>query len=338
MRLPVPLIVFRWVLSACAAMAVIAPVGHADTGAAVLARAQSTPFVGVWNLVGIGPDTSSVYWLEIKEEDGQLTGRFLNRVGNPVPLGLVKVENGELVFQGGRSDRLTGPEFRARLEGGRLVGHHTLRTGGRGDTPATERVVNWVGARRPAFPASDANAAHAYGRPVVLFDGTSMDAFGVQYPERPLNWAVTDGLLVNTPPSNNLVSKEKFGDFKVELEYRLQKDSNSGLYLRGRYEIQLLDDFGKPPAILGHASVYGRAIPMVNASKPAGEWQQLTAVLVGNRVTVMLNGQKIHDNAAIDGITGGALDNDELSPGPIMIQGDHSLIAIRRLTVTPMVK
>ena len=77
---------------------------------------------------------------------------------------------------------------------------------------------------------------------------------------------------------------------------------------------------------------------MVNASKPAGEWQQLTAVLVGDRVTVTLNGQKLHDNVAIDGITGGALDNAELTPGPIMIQGDHSKVAIRKLTVTPIVK
>ena len=300
--------------------------------------AQSSPFVGSWNMTGTGADSTFVYWLEIKEENGQLSGNFLNRVGNPNPLGLVKVENGELVFQAGRPDRLTGPEFRAKLEGARLVGHHTLRSGGRGDTPATERVVNWIGVRRPTFPASDANAAHKYGPPVVLFDGKSMDAFGVQHPDRPLNWAVTDGLLVNTPPSNNLVSKQKFGDFKVELEYKLQKGSNSGLYLRGRYELQLLDDFGRPPAILGHASVYGRVVPLVNASKAPDEWQQLTAVLVGNRVTVTLNGQKMHDNVAIDGITGGALDVDELSPGPILIQGDHSLVQIRKLIVTPIVK
>lgn len=307
-------------------------------------RAQQSPFVGAWNFTGTGPDTAFVYWVEIKEENGQLTGRFLNRTGNPIPLGVVKVENGELIFQAGRLDRVTnkveptGPEFRARLEGDRLVGRHMLRTGGRGGAPAVEREVNWAGARRPAFPASNANAAHKYGAPVVLFDGTSLDAFGVQHADRPLNWAVADGLLVNTPPSNNLVSKQKFADFKVDLEYRLEANSNSGLYLRGRYELQLLDDFGKPTQILGHAAVYGRAVPMVNASKPAGEWQQLTAVLVGDRVTVTLNGQKLHDNVAIDGITGGALDNAELTPGPIMIQGDHSKVAIRRLVVTPIVK
>ncbi len=319
------------------ALAILAILVIASVFAPVVG-AQQSPFVGAWNFTGTGSDTAFVYWLEVKEENGQLTGRFLNRTGNPIPLGVVKVENGELMFQAGRPDRLTGPEFRARLEGDRLVGRHMLRTGGRGGAPVVDREVHWAGARRPAFPPSDANAAHKYGAPVVLFDGSSLDAFGVQHADRPLNWAVTDGLLVNTPPSNNLVSKQKFGDFKVELEYRLEANSNSGLYLRGRYELQLLDDFGKPTQILGHAAVYGRAVPMVNASKPAGEWQQLTAVLVGDRVTVTLNGQKLHDNVAIDGITGGALDNAELTPGPIMIQGDHSKVAIRKLTVTPIVK
>ena len=323
-------LITRLAIALCAAASAVA--------ISPVVTAQSSPFVGAWNMTGTGPDSSSVYWLEIKEENGQLSGSFLNRVGNPVNLGLVKVENGELIFQAGRPDRLTGPEFHARIEGGRLVGRHTLRSGGRGETPVTERVVNWIGVKRPTFPPSDANAAHKYGAPVVLFDGKTMDAFGVQHPDRPLNWAVTDGLLANTPPSNNLVSKEKFSDFKIELEYKLQKGSNSGLYLRGRYELQLLDDFGKPPAILGHAAVYGRVVPLVNASKPIDEWQQLTAVLVGNRVTVTLNGQKMHDNVAIDGITGGALDVDELAPGPIMIQGDHSLVAIRRLIVTPILK
>src|SRR5687767_5113075 len=129
-------------VSAVASAAAISPI----------VMAQSSPFVGAWNMTGTGPDTSYVYWLEVKEENGQLSGRFLNRVSSPVNLGVVKVENGELIFQAGRPDRLTGPEFRAKLEGGRLVGRHTLRSGGRGDTPATDRVVNWVGVRRPVFP------------------------------------------------------------------------------------------------------------------------------------------------------------------------------------------
>lgn len=300
--------------------------------------AQPNPFLGAWNMTGTGEDTAFVYWLKVEQGPDGLTGRFLNRTGSPVNLGMVKVEGGELVFQMGRPDALNGPEFRARIEGDRLVGRHTVRSGGRGGTPATERVVNWVGVRPPTWPASDANAAHKYGAPVLLFDAAkpSMDAWGVQHANRPMNWSIVDGFMVNEPPANNLVSKEKFTDFKLEAEYRLLATSNSGIYLRGRYEMQVFDDAGQPPALTGHMSIYGRKAPDVNASLPPGEWQKVEIILVGNRVTITLNGKRVQDNAAIEGITGGALDNNELTPGPIMIQGDHKLVAFRKLVVTPI--
>lgn len=301
--------------------------------------AQSNPFLGTWNMVGTGADTNFVYWLEIKEGPDGLTGRFLNRSGSPLAITVAKVENGELVFQTGRPGNLS-VEYRARIQDGQLVGRHTLRQGGRGGAPVTERTVNWVGSRTPKWAATDANAAHKYGAPVVLFDSAkpSMDAWGVQHTDRPMNWAVVEGLMVNTPPANNLVSTQKFGDFKVEAEYRLSAKSNSGLYLRGRYEMQLFDDAGQPTALTGHMSIYGRKAPDTNASLPPGEWQKAEIVLVGNRVTVTLNGTRVHDNAIIEGITGGALDNDELTPGPIMIQGDHTVAAFRKLVVTAIVK
>ncbi len=302
--------------------------------------AQPNPFLGSWNMTGTGEDSSFVYWLKVEQGPDGLTGRFLNRTGSPLNLGIVKVDAGELVFQTGRPDAPTGPEYRARIEGDRLVGRHTLRSGGRGGAPATERVVNWVGVRTPTWPAADANAAHKYGTPVMLFDAAkpSMDAWGVQHATRPMNWSIVDGFMVNEPPANNLVSKEKFTDFKLEAEYRLLATSNSGIYLRGRYEMQVFDDAGQPPAITGHMSIYGRKAPDTNASLPPGEWQRVEIILVGNRVTITLNGKRVQDNAAIEGITGGALDTNELTPGPIMIQGDHKLVAFRKLTVTPIVK
>ncbi|MDA1306579.1 MAG: DUF1080 domain-containing protein [Acidobacteria bacterium] len=302
--------------------------------------AQPSPFVGTWNMTGTGDDSGFVYWLKVEQGPDGFTGRFLNRVGSPGNLGIVKVEGGELIFQSGRPDNPTGPEYRARLEGERLMGRHTLRSGGRGGNPVTERVVNWVGVRTPSWPAVDANAAHKYGTPVALFDAstTSMDAWGVQHATRPMNWSVEDGMMVNVKGANNLVSKQTFSDFKLEAEYRLTAGSNSGIYLRGRYEMQVLDDAGKDTAITGHMSIYGRKAPDVNASLPAGEWQKVEIILVGNHVTVTLNGTRVQDNAAIEGITGGALDNNEPAPGPIMIQGDHSVAAFRKVVVTPIVK
>jgi hypothetical protein len=238
--------------------------------------------------------------------------------------------------------------YRAKLEAGRLVGHHTITVGGgRGRNtdpnappppPPTTREVSWIGTRPPAWPAANANAPQAWGTPVVLFDGTSLDTWGVQNPSRPLGWTLANGVMSNEAGANNLVSKQKFQNFKVEAEYRLTDHSNSGIYLRGRYELQLLDDAADTTTapILRHMAIYGRKPTDVNASKPAGEWQTMSAVIVANRVTVVLNGQTVHNNAIIEGITGGALDNDELAPGPLMVQGDHTGVSFRKIVVTPV--
>jgi hypothetical protein len=300
-----------------------------------VAAPQNQGFVGRWNLTGTGADADHVYWLEVTDSGGKLSGRFLNRGGSPVDLASVKVENGTLIFQlPPGQDKTPGTEFRATLKGDKLVGSHT-QPGQRDQKP---RTINWVGVRPPKWPPSDANAAHKFGTPVELFGGkvTTLDNFRPQSGDQVKNWSVEDGVATNAPPASNLVSKQKFKDFKIQAEYKLAKDSNSGIYLRGRYELQVLDDFGKPVESHGHMAIYSWVAPKVNASKPAGEWQAMEAVLVGNRVTVTLNGQKVHDNAEIQAITGGALDADELAPGPIMLQGDHAKVWYRKVVVTPI--
>jgi hypothetical protein len=291
------------------------------------ASAQHKGFVGRWNLTGTGPDANRVYWLEITDQGGQLKGLFLNRTGSPLTLTNVKIDGNTLVFQlpPGR-DNKPGVEGRAKLEGDKLVGTHLDR----------DRMVNWVGVRPPKWPAVNASAKHDYGKPVELFDGKSYDAFNPHSGEKVTNWSVEDGVLTNSPPASNLVSKQKFKDFRIQAEYKLAEGSNSGIYLRGRYELQVLDDFGKPVDKHGHMAIYAWTPPLVNASKPAGEWQTMDAILVGNRVTVTLNDKKVHENAEIQAITGGALDADELAPGPIVLQGDHAKVWFRKVTVTPI--
>jgi hypothetical protein len=296
-------------------------------GPTAIGQAQS-PFAGRWNLTGIGADADHIYWLEIKDDAGKLSGMFLNRGGSPVPLFVAKVEDGELIFQTGNAAR-PGPEFRARVKaGGKLTGW------GMEDA----RKVMWEGVHPPVWPPANANGAHTYGSPVVLFDGTSLDAWGVQDPTRPMNWSIVDGSMTNGDHANNLVSKAKFRDFKVHAEYRLVADSNSGIYLRGRYELQVMMDFGKPVESHGHMSIYSWVAPLVNATKPVGEWQEADAIMVGNKVTAVLNGQTVQDNTTIQAITGGALDADETAPGPLMLQGDHSKVWYRKVTVTPITK
>ena len=119
------------------------------------------------------------------------------------------------------------------------------------------------------------------------------------------------------------------------VEFKIPPESNSGIYLRGRYETQVADDYGKEPYIRMVGGIYGQIAPLVNACKPAGEWNVLDATLVGYRVTILLNGQTTVDGQLIDGITGGALSADERAPGPIMLQGDHGQVSYRNIVLTP---
>jgi hypothetical protein len=264
----------------------------------------------------------------VKEENGTLTGMFQDRTGSVRKLPEIAIEGQDLVFSTGAPSRAGAPKpvHRARADKGTLVG--TLTRGA--------DVVKWVGVRPPAWGPSNANAKHTYAESVALFNGKDLAGWTFQLPKAAPGWVVADGVLTNEKPGNNLVSERQFKDFSLSMEYKVDKDSNSGLYLRGRYELQVLDDAGKPPALTGHMSIYGRVAPAVNASKVADAWQSVEVTLVGNRVSVVLNGQKVQDNVAIDGITGGALDSDEATPGPIMIQGDHTRVWIRKLVVRPI--
>ncbi|CAN5883854.1 DUF1080 domain-containing protein [soil metagenome] len=289
------------------------------------AGAQNNPFLGTWNLTGEPPNGNYVYWLEVKDEGGKLSATFLNRGGSPVPVQEVKVSDGELSFVlPGRGD--TRPTANLRVSGDKLTG--TIGAQG----------VKVTGERPPQWGACNASGAHTYGKPVTLFGGKSLDAWGSQHADRPMNWNLEEGAMTNDPKANNLVSKEKFQDFRLEAEYKVSPKGNSGIYLRGRYEMQVLDDAGTEPESHGHMSIYARKAPAVNASKPAGEWQTAQITLVGNCVTVVLNGKTLHDNTRIPGITGGALDAKETEPGPIMIQGDHEKVWFRKVVLTPITK
>jgi hypothetical protein len=332
--------------------------------------AQQGQFVGRWNLQGTGPDADKFYWLEVTEKDGQLSGQFLNRTSHATPVAWIKVENGELSFQyGGRGEGTPqspvlqcGPIFRARLQGDKLVGSHSLPgvpcpsgRGGRGGAnanaaaapvpapaPPPTTTINWVGARQPVWPHANANGVHTYGKPVVLAGpGVGVDVWGGARPGQEGGWKVVDGVFTNEPPTFNPVSKERFKDFRLDAEFMLPaQNSNSGLYIRGRYELQL-SQAGMGGATNGRQSlgaIYGFKAPDYVAGKPVGEWQTLEAVVVGNRINVWLNGVKIHNNAELTAMTGGGLDNNELEPGPIMIQGDHQKVSFRKLVVTPITK
>lgn len=295
-------------------------------------NAQTNPFLGKWDITGEGRYGNYTYWLEIREENGQLSGTFLNRRGSVLPLPEVAISDGELVFSIGAAPGQPKPVHRARVEEGRLLGR--LITG-----VADAEEIPWIGLRSPQW--GDHNASdkrHRYGTPVQLFNGENLQNWLLQDQERPSGWTIVDGAMTNEAKANNLISKHQFEDFRVIAEYKIEPKSNSGIFLRGRYEVQVVDDAGQEASKLGHAALYSRVKPTLNASLPAGVWQTLEAIIVGNRLTVTLNGKRVHDNIVIEGITGGALDSREASPGPIMIQGDHGKVTFRRLVVTPIIR
>ena len=290
------------------------------------ANAQANPFLGKWNITVQGANGEYPCWLEVKDEGGKLAGWFLNRGGSVLKLPEIAIENNELVFSPARGANSPKVVHRATVSEGRLLGSATING----------NELRWIGVRPPAWGESNANKKHKYGSPVELFDGKSLDNWTVQFADRPKGWTIVDGAMTNEPKSNNLISKHRFQNFKIHVEYKLEKGTNSGIYLRGRYELQVLDDAGKAPESHGAMALYSRVPPSVNASLPPGEWQTMDAVIVGNRLSVTLNGKKVHDNIVVDGITGGALDSREGEPGPIMLQGDHEKVWYRKVTVTPI--
>jgi len=201
-----------------------------------------------------------------------------------------------------------------------------------------------VGRRNPPVP--DANVKEAkFGEPIDLLANGKADweALPGNGEDR---WAFKDGILSNRVKKNakgewaggglNLVTKRRdFTDFKLTYDVRVPKHANSGVYLRGRYEIQTFDSYGQKPDLHSMCAYYGRVAPRVAAEKPAGEWQHVEATLYKCHLTVVLNGVTIIDNAPITGLTGGALDANEAAPGPIYVQGDHSDADYRNMKLYP---
>ena len=208
----------------------------------------------------------------------------------------------------------------------------------RANRPGKDVTATGTVSRLPPLPARPDLAAVRYGEPIdILKDG--LNGFDVLDNGRASQWRFADGVLENGGSGANIRTKRgDFTDFRISYDVRVDKDCNSGVYLRGIYELQVSDSFGKPVDSHNMAALYGRIAPSVPAEKPAGEWQHVEAILYRRHLTVTLNGVRIIDNEPIRGITGGALSTDESAPGPIGLQGDHKGGAYRNLILTPVVR
>ena len=173
---------------------------------------------------------------------------------------------------------------------------------------------------------------------VPLFNGKDTDGWKLRRKDGHNSWSVENGVLKNTvnpgEHGTDLVTEKKYWNFTVKYEFMVPDNSNSGFYLRGRHEIQILGDYksGKPSKG-GNGAIYQHTAPSEFASKPGGEWQTVEATMVGNKITVILNGKKIHDNVECNKATGSEIDNKVTEPGPIFLQGDHGTVSFRNLRI-----
>jgi len=195
----------------------------------------------------------------------------------------------------------------------------------------------WTGVRAPVINETD-DSTWREAKPVELFNGENMSGWMSWDGDEPAGWSVKDGALASTGRGQDIVSQQKFWNFKLHVEFRLAEHSNSGVALRNRYEAQMLEDYGHPPNTHSAGALYSRIAPSENASKPAGEWQTYDIRLVGRQVTVVFNGKKVIDSDVIDGLTAMAHDADEGEPGGIALQGDHGPVEFRKITITPLMK
>lgn len=171
-----------------------------------------------------------------------------------------------------------------------------------------------------------------------IFNGKDTTGWKLRRPDGHNSWTVEDGILKNTvnkgEHGTDLVTERKYWNFTVRYEFQVPDGSNSGFYLRGRHEIQILGDFksGKPSKT-GNGAIYNQTAPSEFASKPGGEWQTCEATIIGNKITVILNGKKIHDNVECNVATGSEIDRNVTEPGPLFLQGDHGTVWFRNLRI-----
>ena len=285
------------------------------------------PVVGTWDLTLTARDgRPRPSWLEVHVSgNGVLVGRFVGVVGSVRPISRLTYANDTLRFaippqwEGGAADL----QFAGVVTGDGLGGTITDPNG----TPYPFTAVRAPALRR---------AAPTWAASLPLFNGK--DLTGWHTVGGTNQWSAVNGVLTNAKGGANLVTDALYTDFKLHVEVRYPPRGNSGVYLRGRHEVQVEDSVvtnADAEATGGLGAIYGFLIPNQNAAKGAGKWEMLDVTLVGRSVTVVLNGKRIISEQEIPGPTGGALDSKEGAPGPIMLQGDHGPVEYRNLTITP---
>jgi Domain of Unknown Function (DUF1080) len=297
-------------------------------GAAASAKANShldsaSPIEGRWDITVDISGKPFPSWLEVTHSGfSTLVGQFVSTSGSARPISRVNFNDNKVSFSIPPQWE-TGSDlaFEAELRDDVLTGTITFPNG---------KKYSCSGQRAPTLRMKK---APVWGSPVKLFDGTDVKGW---HPSGDKNqWTAENGILRSANPGSNLITDAVFTNFKLHVEFRYSENGNSGVYLRGRYEVQIVDDNEPEPWKGCLAAIYGFLPPNEVVTKKPGEWQSYDITLSGRIVTVIANGKTVISNEEIPGITGGALDSKEALPGPIMLQGDHEPIEYRNIVITP---
>lgn len=288
---------------------------------------QSVPgegLIGRWDITVEENGKPAPSWLEVKLSGTRtLVGSFVGTSGSARPVSEVHFTDGKF--------RFTIPPQWESGDGDFIIEGEISDGGIKGTIVTSEgKKHSFKGVKAPYLKRT---AAPEWASPIELFNGKDLSGWT---PQGKNQWKVVNGVLTSEKSGANLISDQKFTDFKLHVEFRYQKGSNSGIYLRGRHEVQIEDSpkDAHPSSVL-FSGVYGFLAPSeINALGP-NEWQTFDITLVGRMVTIVVNGKTVISNQEIPGITGGALDSNEGEPGPIYIQGDHGPIEYRKIVITP---
>lgn len=310
--------------------------------------AQSVPrdLLGFWSL---SLESGEPSWMSIEEEGGRPLVHMRIYIGPDGPFEVAEVVDGRMKFSlrpkraAKGSDVLIRSEVDVGLEGGKLDGV-ILRSATDG---SVDQRISFTGKRLPPMPESAPDLSKVlFGHPVSLFNGEDLEGWRPHESDKVNGWSAQEGMLVNTTDKTdfsptgahaNLRTEAEFEDFWLHIEYLVEEQRNSGVYLRGMYEAQVVDRDSRMQGLQGPGAIFGRIAPSTNAGNPGGQWQTYDLTLVNRHVTVVLNGVKVIDNQPVIGPTAGAIYTDPSSPGPIYLQGDHTAVKYKNIYLAPVV-
>jgi hypothetical protein len=294
---------------------------------ALFAQAADSNFNGRWDIQLLKDNPDKAWWLEVSGAGTPaLKGKFIGFPGGDLnEIKDLKIVDGVLTFSDSRA--LDPHQYQVKFidSSGHLDGQ---MTGPGGPVP-------FAGYRAPDIRDHD-DGTWLKADPIPLFDAKDLTGWTGLGTAQDLGWTVEDGTLKSTGHARNLITTGKYWNFLLHVEYNVAEKSNSGIGLRGRYEVQIQDDYGKPIESHINGALYSRIAPLANASRKAGEWQIADIRLVGRDVSVTLNGKPIVVKQKIEGLTAIAFAPFEGEPGPIELQGDHGPVMFRNIVLTPL--